>query len=145
MSSAVDIASPARDPRQEGRAPALLVDLYLSVRLSVAGFSAMLPILGAISTGVPPAPLTLVGLVAVAMLFHVYAYLLNDVIDLDVDRREPQIGAEAENGLESPNAQGWTGSQHGSEDCSQGRVGNKDSNDVGRLRHRPPRMSLTIR
>src|SRR5690606_28046969 len=32
-------------------------------------------------------------LVAVAMLFHVYAYLLNDVVDLDVDRREPQRAA----------------------------------------------------
>jgi 4-hydroxybenzoate polyprenyltransferase len=90
MSGAIGIASAARSSRLARGAGALLIDIYLGGRLSVAGFSAMLPILGALSAGLAPSPGMIVGLVAVAMLFHVYAYLLNDVIDLDVDRREPQ-------------------------------------------------------
>lgn len=93
MSGAAGIASRARPLRTEARAGGLLVDLYLGARLSVVGFSAMLPIVGAVSAGPAPSPATIAGLVAVATLFHVYAYLLNDVIDLDIDRREPQRAA----------------------------------------------------
>lgn len=93
MSGAVGIAPPARSLRREGGAGALLADVYLGTRLSVAGFSAMLPVLGAVSAGAAPAPGMIAGLVSVAMLFHVYAYVLNDVVDLEIDRREPQRAA----------------------------------------------------
>jgi 4-hydroxybenzoate polyprenyltransferase len=93
MSSGADIARRAPRLRAQNPVRTLAVDVYLGARLSVAGFSALLPIVGIASTGNAPTPRELAGAVAVALLFHVYAYVLNDVVDLDIDRREPQRAA----------------------------------------------------
>lgn len=57
------------------------------VHFPVFGFTAILPLLGA----APGAALTfaqIVGLLGVALAFHLFAYLLNDVVDLPLDRTE---------------------------------------------------------
>jgi len=65
------------------------VDLERFVRIHFMGFSAMWPILGAISVARADALALLPGLLAVALCFHVYAAVLNDVVDLEVDRTQP--------------------------------------------------------
>jgi 4-hydroxybenzoate polyprenyltransferase len=79
----------AGSPR-DARASAALADLYLFARVSVLGFTAMLPLAGALAAAPRIAPATLAGLVAIAVAFHLFAYGLNDVVDLELDRREPQ-------------------------------------------------------
>jgi 4-hydroxybenzoate polyprenyltransferase len=49
----------------------------------------MLPLLGAAAARRGWSGPTTAWLLAVALAFHVYAYMLNDVIDLEVDRTEP--------------------------------------------------------
>ncbi len=71
-------------------AHASFTDLYLFARLSVFGFTAMLPIAGAMATAPRIAAGALAALLAVAASFHVFAYVLNDVVDLHLDRSEPQ-------------------------------------------------------
>jgi hypothetical protein len=50
----------------------------------------MLPLLGALSVSPTPSAAALFGLLAVALCFHAFAYVLNDVVDLDIDRHEAQ-------------------------------------------------------
>lgn len=59
------------------------------VRFSAIGFSTLLPLLGAASTGSTPSGELLLGMVAVAAAFHVFAYVTNDLVDLRIDRTEP--------------------------------------------------------
>lgn len=66
----------------------LAVDLERFVRVHFLGFSAMWPILGAISVARADALGTLPGLLALTLCFHVYAAVLNDVVDLEVDRTQ---------------------------------------------------------
>ncbi|MGQ9926577.1 MAG: UbiA family prenyltransferase [Chloroflexaceae bacterium] len=69
---------------------ALLWDLYHFSRFSALGATAALPLLGA---GSGSAKLTLrhaMGLLAVASAFHLFAYLHNDVCDLELDRTQPR-------------------------------------------------------
>lgn len=62
---------------------------YLFIRFAVVNFSLMLPLLGA-TTASPALPAAAMpGLMAVALAFHAFAYVLNDVVDLPVDRTEP--------------------------------------------------------
>ena len=68
---------------------AVLADLYMFIRFPALGFSLLLPLLG-LSTVSPRPPLAAVGgSLAAALAFHIYAYVLNDVVDLPVDRTEP--------------------------------------------------------
>lgn len=63
--------------------------LYIFLRISTLGFTLLLPLLGAASTRrVLPFPQNAF-LIAVAFAFHVFAYVLNDVMDLWLDRTEP--------------------------------------------------------
>ncbi len=64
--------------------------VYRFIRFSALGATSILPLLGAASVSPRPPAGLLVGLLAAALLFHCYAYVLNDVIDLPIDRREPQ-------------------------------------------------------
>jgi 4-hydroxybenzoate polyprenyltransferase len=66
-----------------------LSDTYLFIRFSVLNFSAMLPLLGAATVAPILTGSQMLGLIAVALAFHIFAYVLNDVIDLPVDRSEP--------------------------------------------------------
>lgn len=67
----------------------VLGTLYLFIRFPVVNFSLMLPLLGAATTGPAFSFATVPGLLAVALAFHCYAYVLNDVVDLELDRGEP--------------------------------------------------------
>jgi 4-hydroxybenzoate polyprenyltransferase len=63
--------------------------VYLTIRVSALGFTLLLPLLGAASAqrGLPLDQVP--ALLAVALAFHVFAYVLNDVADLWLDRTEP--------------------------------------------------------
>lgn len=66
-----------------------LFDLYIRfARISNFGLTAMMPLLGAGSTAVQPPPAQIFGLLMVALAFHHYGYILNDYIDLPVDRTQ---------------------------------------------------------
>jgi len=67
----------------------LCVNIYLTIRVSALSFTLLLPLLGAASSQRElPVEQALV-LVGIALAFHVFAYVLNDVADLWVDRTEP--------------------------------------------------------
>jgi geranylgeranylglycerol-phosphate geranylgeranyltransferase len=89
-------AQPAHPPRgapQHGtwrdRAAHFLVDTYLALRVSTLGFTLLLPLAGTAAAGAPWSAARSAWLLAVALCFHAFAYVLNDVVDLDVDRTEP--------------------------------------------------------
>ncbi len=75
------------------------------IRADTLGASVTMVLLGA-ATALEPLTIGLVpGLVAVAVSFHLFAYLLNDVVDLHVDRTDPRrAGTPLVMGLVSP---GW--------------------------------------
>jgi 4-hydroxybenzoate polyprenyltransferase len=68
-------------------ARALMLDTYQFTRFAAVGFSLLLPLLGAASATRSAAHLDT--LIAAAAAFHLYAYVLNDVVDLRFDRLEP--------------------------------------------------------
>lgn len=70
--------------------PTLLWDAYHFVRFSALGASATLPLLGAGSVTARLAPRRIIGLLSVATAFHTFAYLHNDVCDLELDRTQPR-------------------------------------------------------
>jgi 4-hydroxybenzoate polyprenyltransferase len=65
----------------------LTVDRF--VRIHFVGFASMLCLLGAASVTPAIEARSLAALVAVALCFHVFSYVLNDVIDLPIDRTQP--------------------------------------------------------
>jgi 4-hydroxybenzoate polyprenyltransferase len=60
------------------------------VRVHYVGFTVMLVLLGGGAVAEAPSARLIAGLSTVALSFHVYAYVLNDVMDLDVDRLQPR-------------------------------------------------------
>ncbi len=68
----------------------LIGAICLFVRFHTLGFSLTLPLLGAATVVARPTPRELAGVVTAAIAFHIFAYVLNDVVDLPVDRTEPQ-------------------------------------------------------
>ncbi len=58
------------------------------IRLPAFGFTAMLPLLGAASVAPHLAARQVLGLLGVALAFHCFSYVLNDVIDLPLDRTQ---------------------------------------------------------
>jgi 4-hydroxybenzoate polyprenyltransferase len=60
------------------------------VRFSALGGSLVLPLLGAASVAGRPGPAELAVLLGVAAAFHLFAYVSNDVADLEIDRTEPR-------------------------------------------------------
>ena len=80
--------------------PALLrwaVATYLTIRVSALGFTLVLPLVGAASAAAgrdatrvaAEVDIPMGALMLVALSFHVFAYVLNDVVDLWLDRSEP--------------------------------------------------------
>lgn len=65
------------------------VRAYLTARISTLGFSLLLPLAGSASAVPGWRPGQAAWLSAMALAFHIFAYVLNDVVDLDVDRSEP--------------------------------------------------------
>lgn len=66
-----------------------LKDLYHLFRLSAFGATALPPLLGAASADRHLEGRRAIGLLAVAAAFHAFAYLHNDLCDLDLDRTQP--------------------------------------------------------
>jgi len=66
-----------------------MMDVDRFVRLHYFGFTAMLVLLGAATVRSDPDQWLIGGLLLVAVCFHVHGYLLNDVIDLELDRKQP--------------------------------------------------------
>jgi 4-hydroxybenzoate polyprenyltransferase len=62
---------------------------YVFTRFPVIGVSALMPLLGAASLNPRPSAGQVFGLLGVALAFHNFAYVFNDVVDLPVDRTEP--------------------------------------------------------
>ncbi len=71
-------------------AQALWWDLYHFIRFSALGATATLPLLGAGSAEARLSLRRAGGLLAVAAAFHTFAYVSNDVCDLDLDRTQPR-------------------------------------------------------
>lgn len=59
-------------------------------RVHYFGFTAMLVLLGAALVQKHPDTKTVGGLLLVAICFHLWSYVLNDVIDLELDRTQPR-------------------------------------------------------
>lgn len=70
------------------RALAALDTLDRFARIHFVGFTSLWALLGAASCGSGPGPLPFLGLVAVSLCFHLYGGVMNDVIDLEVDRTQ---------------------------------------------------------
>src|SRR5690349_8948430 len=58
-------------------------------RFPVMGVSALLPLLGAASVDPHPSLAPILGLLGVAVAYHNFAYIFNDVVDRPVDLTEP--------------------------------------------------------
>jgi 4-hydroxybenzoate polyprenyltransferase len=67
----------------------LLHDLYLFTRFSAFGATAVLPLIGAALAQQPLPPRRIATLLGAAAAFHVFAYVDNDLCDLDLDRGQP--------------------------------------------------------
>jgi 4-hydroxybenzoate polyprenyltransferase len=67
----------------------LCLNIYLAIRVAALGFTLLLPLVGAASSQRELPGARALVLVGVALAFHVFAYVLNDVVDLWVDRTEP--------------------------------------------------------
>src|SRR5512134_2697366 len=59
------------------------------IRLHFIDFSGLLPLLGATTVRRQLRVAEILALLGVATCFHVFAYVLNDVVDLPIDRTQP--------------------------------------------------------
>ena len=59
------------------------------LHLPIWGYTAVLPIFGAVTVTKSQSAVQLFLLLMVATAFHNYAYVLNDLIDLPIDRTQP--------------------------------------------------------
>lgn len=67
-----------------------LDDTRLFIRLPALGFTLLLPLLGSSSVWPGLNGRLWMGLLCAAVCFHIFSYVLNDVIDLPIDRTQPQ-------------------------------------------------------
>jgi 4-hydroxybenzoate polyprenyltransferase len=67
-----------------------LADVDRFTRLHYFGFTSMLILLGAAMVRGDPDKTLVGGLLAVGLCFHICSYVLNDVIDLDLDKKQPK-------------------------------------------------------
>lgn len=74
---------------KDGRVIRFCKSIYLTIRISTLSFSLLLPLLGAVSAQRELTGTTILLMVAVGLAFHIFAYVLNDVADLWLDRTEP--------------------------------------------------------
>ena len=66
----------------------------LFVRLQLLGFTLLAALLGAASASRSPSGLQIAGLVGASLAYHIFVYVLNDVVDLPVDRTHPRRAAD---------------------------------------------------
>jgi 4-hydroxybenzoate polyprenyltransferase len=69
---------------------AALADVLAFVRFSTLGVTVLIAFLGVASAAEEPTIRSVATVAAVAALFHVFAYVLNDSFDLELDRTEPR-------------------------------------------------------
>lgn len=81
-------------PRRSARATARTIQDALDfIRVSALGATMLVALLGTASAPLgAPSIETFAAVAVIAILFHVFAYVLNDVVDLDLDRTEPRRG-----------------------------------------------------
>lgn len=60
------------------------------LRLAAAGATVAIPLLGAVTALSEPGLEVIAGIAAVGLAHHVFSFVLNDVIDLPIDRTEPR-------------------------------------------------------
>lgn len=70
-----------------GRALGLVLDTYAFIRFAAIGFTILMPLLGAVTGTASP---SIGWLCVLGVSYHVFAFVLNDVIDLPVDRTDPE-------------------------------------------------------
>jgi 4-hydroxybenzoate polyprenyltransferase len=81
----------------------VFVEIGRFVRLSIVGFSLLLPLAGAAAVSERVSAGQLAALIAVGLAFHVFAYVSNDIFDLSIDRTEPlRAGSPLVRGLIRP-------------------------------------------
>ncbi len=68
----------------------LIQDIEHTLRGSFFGFTAMLPLIAAGTIDPDPTAAQITALLCIAAAFHVFGYLHNDLIDLPIDRTQPQ-------------------------------------------------------
>jgi 4-hydroxybenzoate polyprenyltransferase len=71
------------------RASSTLFSLYQFIHFSVLGFSIILPLLSAATVSSQLTTYQILMFVGVAVTYHIFGYVLNDVIDLPLDRTQP--------------------------------------------------------
>lgn len=64
------------------------------IHFPIFGFTIMLILLGAASATLQLSTWQIIGLIANGIVFHLFLYILNDIIDLPVDRLRPQRAEE---------------------------------------------------
>jgi 4-hydroxybenzoate polyprenyltransferase len=86
-------------------APGLLAEIGRFGRFSVVGFTLLLTLAGAATASAAVTPLQLAALLAAGLAFHLFAYVSNDVFDLELDRTAPlRSGSPLVRGLLRPSA-----------------------------------------
>ena len=78
-----------RDTRMLTRVWDGLLDVDRFVRLHFVFFSCLWPLLGALSVHAVDSPAHIALLVVVGLSFHLFAFVLNDILDLPIDRTQP--------------------------------------------------------
>ncbi len=63
--------------------------IYQFIRFSAIGFTVFMTVLGLASVGHDFPGYTIAGIIVISIAFHIHVYLLNDLIDLEIDKTEP--------------------------------------------------------
>ena len=89
------MASTAERKRSVTRLVNLALALASLSRISLAPLTISVPVLGALSAGVPTSRLELLGLALVGLCAHCFGFALNDLLDLPFDRQADARQADA--------------------------------------------------
>jgi 4-hydroxybenzoate polyprenyltransferase len=81
--------APATALQNDPELPSLYRSVRNFLRVEYLPFTSLMPLLGGASTSVKLSLGTISWLLGLAFSFHLYSMLLNDVVDLPVDRRQP--------------------------------------------------------
>jgi 4-hydroxybenzoate polyprenyltransferase len=65
-------------------------EFSIAIRFTALGFSAVLPLIGAATVSAPLSGRQILGLIVWATALHIFGHVLNDVVDLPIDRTEPR-------------------------------------------------------
>jgi len=88
-STSLEASRDEAEQRPVSKGPRFITDVKLFMRFEYMTFAAILPLIGASSVSATLSGRQIFGLIAVAVSFHIYVSLLNDVADLRLDRINP--------------------------------------------------------